>query len=410
MNNEAYLLSKIITEKSIGYALERGITDEWFSDTEGKNLYRFLHHHYSEYQECPSLEIIQSNFRNYTPLVVEDNIDYFIDKLVESRRKALIINTMIDASQSLETKKPDAHETALIKLQQGFVLLEQTGLGSTTDLEIRKAAKSAMEEYTTRKNNPGLLGLPTGFPTMDASTSGLQPGQLIVIVAPPKTGKSTLALQIAINCHLNGHKPMFMSFEMSNNEQKTRYYAMRARISHKRLMTGTLTDEEEQRYERIVNSIQTMKDDFWFTDSSSGLTVSAVASKIQSKNPDIIFIDGTYLMFDEVSGESNTPIAITQITRNLKRLALNIHKPLVISTQALSWKMKKGQVSADSIGYSSSFHQDADVIFGLQREDENVDDTRLLRVIASRNSGLSEVSLMWDWNTGAFREMDNNDL
>ena len=72
--------------------------------------------------------------------------------------------------------------------------------------------------------------------------------------------------------------------------------------------------------------------------------------------------------------------------------------------------MKKGQVSADSIGYSSSFHQDADVIFGLQREDENVDDTRLLRVIASRNSGLSEVSLMWDWNTGAFREMDNNDL
>jgi replicative DNA helicase len=175
-------------------------------------------------------------------------------------------------------------------------------------------------------------------------------------------------------------------------------------------MTGTLTLEEEQRYERIVTSIQVMNDDFWFTDSSSGLTVSAVASKIQGKNPDIVFIDGTYLMFDEVTGESNTPQAITQITRNLKRLAMKINKPVVISTQALSWKMKKGQVSADSIGYSSSFHQDADVIFGLQREDENVDDTRLLRVIASRNSGLSEVSLMWDWNTGAFREMDNNDL
>ena len=123
-----------------------------------------------------------------------------------------------------------------------------------------------------------------------------------------------------------------------------------------------------------------------------------------------MFIDGTYLMFDEITGESNTPQAITQITRSLKRLAMKINKPVVISTQALAWKMKKGQVSADSIGYSSSFHQDADVIFGLQREDENVDDTRLLRVIASRNSGLSEVSLMWDWNTGAFREMDNNDL
>ena len=72
--------------------------------------------------------------------------------------------------------------------------------------------------------------------------------------------------------------------------------------------------------------------------------------------------------------------------------------------------MKKGQVTADSIGYSSSFHQDADVIFGLQREDENVDDTRLLRVVASRNGGLSEVSLMWDWNTGYFREISDDDL
>ena len=410
MNNESYLLSKIVTEKRIGYVLERGVSDEWFSDTTDKNIYKFLQHHYTEYQEAPSLEIIQTNFRSYEPIEVVDSIDYFIDKLVEGRRKSLIINTMIDASQALETKRVDSHEDALLKLQQGFALLEQTGLGSTNDLEIRHAAKSAMEEYVNRKNSPGLLGLPTGFPTMDASTSGLQPGQLVVIVAPPKTGKSTLALQIAINCHLNGHKPMFMSFEMSNNEQKTRYYAMRARISHKRLMTGTLTDEEEQRYERIVTSIQTMNDDFWFTDSSGGLTVSAVASKIQGKNPDIVFIDGTYLMFDEITGESNTPQAITQITRSLKRLAMKINKPVVISTQALAWKMKKGQVSADSIGYSSSFHQDADVIFGLQREDENVDDTRLLRVIASRNSGLSEVSLMWDWNTGAFREMDNNDL
>jgi replicative DNA helicase len=131
---------------------------------------------------------------------------------------------------------------------------------------------------------------------------------------------------------------------------------------------------------------------------------------VQSKNPDIVFIDGTYLMIDEQSGESNTPQAITNITRSLKRLAQKINKPIVISTQALTWKMKKGQVTADSIGYSSSFHQDADVIFGLQREDELVDDTRLLRVVASRNGGLSEVSLMWDWNTGHFREISDDDL
>lgn len=408
MNNESKLLSQIIVDGKVGYVLERGITAEWFVEPSNKNLFTFVRDHYISYQQAPSLEVINDNFPQYQPEETQDTIDYFIDRVIEARRKSIIINTLMDATKELETKKD--HEAAFTILQRNLLLFEQSGLTSTNDIEIRKAAERALEEYEHRKNNPGLLGLPTGFPTMDKATSGLQPGQLIVIVAPPKTGKSTLAMQIAINCHLSGKTPMFMSFEMTNKEQETRYYAMRARLSHKRLMTGSLTPEEEQRYKLIVNSIQQMKDGFWLTDASEGLTVSAVASKIQSKNPDIVFIDGTYLMFDEVTGESNTPQAITQITRNLKRLALKINKPIVISTQALTWKMKGGKVTADAIGYSSSFHQDADVIFGLQREDENVDDTRLLRVVASRNSGLSEVSLLWDWNTGAFREMGNDDL
>jgi replicative DNA helicase len=203
---------------------------------------------------------------------------------------------------------------------------------------------------------------------------------------------------------------MFMSFEMSNTEQKNRYYSMRSKISYTRLMTGSLTDEEEARFLDKVKKIQDMEDRFYFVDSANGQTVSAVASKIQSKNPDIIFIDGTYLMIDEQTGESNTPQAITNITRSLKRLAQKVNRPIVISTQALAWKMKKGQVTTDSIGYSSSFHQDADVIFGLQRQEEASEDTRTLKVIASRNSGLSEVALTWDWNQGTFREMDENDL
>ena len=72
--------------------------------------------------------------------------------------------------------------------------------------------------------------------------------------------------------------------------------------------------------------------------------------------------------------------------------------------------MRKGNVTADSIGYSSSFFQDADVLFGLQREDEDIDDTRLLKVLASRNSGPMEVSMLWDWETGQFREISSDDI
>jgi replicative DNA helicase len=171
-----------------------------------------------------------------------------------------------------------------------------------------------------------------------------------------------------------------------------------------------LAPDEESRFYTTSRGIEAMNEELWFSGSAEGQTVSSVAAKIQAKKPDIVFIDGTYLMIDEQTGESNTPQAITNITRSLKRLAQKANIPIVISTQVLTWKMKGGNVSADAIGYSSSFHQDADVIFGLQRESENVDDTRLLRVVASRNGGLIDVTLIWDWETGQFRELEETDL
>lgn len=408
MNNQAKLLSKVIQERDLSFILENNIQESWFTDATDNKVFRFLRDHFNKYQECPSIEVVKDNFPTYELLNVEDSVYYLVDNIVEERRKQRVITTLTNAIESLE--KNHDHEGAIRSLELGLIKLEEEGLNRSNRVEITAAAKTAISEYEHRKNNPGLLGIPTGFPTMDEVTSGLQPGQLIVIIAPPKTGKSTLALQMAINAHMEGKVPMFYSFEMSNEEQKSRYYSMRARISHRRLMTGSLSADEESRYYSKIQSIQSMRDKFFLVDSSSGQTVSGISSVLQTANPDILFIDGTYLMIDEQTNEANTPQALTNITRSLKRLAQKSKKPIVITTQVLTWKMKKGSVSADAIGYSSSFHQDADVIFGLQREDEAVDDTRLLKVVASRNSGLKDVSLNWSWETGQFREMTAEDV
>jgi replicative DNA helicase len=408
MNIESSLLSKALSERNLTNLFERGVNETWFNDPSDKKLWNFVREHFFKYGECPSLDVVSSNFPTYKIVEVNDSIEYLMDSLLTARRKSSTIAMISNAIEAIEKDKD--HEAALIRLQSGLIKLEEDGLTTTSDVDITKDPLSRWNDYEHRKSNPGLLGIPTGFPTMDLATSGLQKGQLIVIVAPPKTGKSTLALQIAQNVHFAGKVPMFQSFEMSNSEQLTRYDAMRARVSHTRLITGTLTPEEETRYLSKLDSMSKMRDKFWLVDAASGSTVSGIASKIQVLQPDVVFIDGTYLMIDEQTGEANTPQALTNITRSLKRLAQRFQIPIVISTQVLNWKMRKGQVTADSIGYSSSFHQDADVIFGLQKEDEAIDDTRLLKVLASRNSGLTEVSMIWDWNSGQFREMEEDDL
>ena len=408
MNFESKLISKALSSRDLAPLFSRNVNEAWFVDPDNKKMWNLIRDHFFKYAECPSLEVINSNFPNYKLIDVQDSTDYLIDSMLTQRRKASTVGMISQAIESIE--KFEDHEGALVKLQSGLIRLEEDGLSSTSDIDITDDPMRRWEDYEYRKQNPGLLGIPTGFNTMDKATSGLQKGQLIVIVAPPKTGKSTLALQIAQNVHMHGAVPMFQSFEMSNTEQVSRYDAMRARVSHQRMMTGTLTPEEESRYKTKLKNMGDMTHKFWLVDSAAGSTVTGIACKIQVHHPNVVFIDGTYLMIDEQTGEANTPQALTNITRSLKRLAQKFQIPIVISTQVLNWKMRKGQVTADSIGYSSSFHQDADVIFGLQKQDENVDDTRLLKVLASRNSGLTQVDMLWDWDTGQFRELDENDL
>jgi replicative DNA helicase len=409
MNYENRLLNRALQQRDLTELFVRGVSATWFNNEDDKRVWSFVRDHHSKYGECPSTEVVTDNFPTYSLVQVDDTIDFLIDQVVQSRRVALINNSIRGAIEEIELRKD--HENAVTTLQRGLAKLEEDGLSSSSDLDVTAEALLRWEEYLERKNLPnGMRGIPTGFPSIDAATSGLQKGQLIVIVAPPKTGKSTLALQIAHNLHSKGSVPIFQSFEMSNQEQVTRYDAMRARISHHRLQTGTLNTDEESRYYTKLSSMEHIKHKFWLTDSGSAATVSGIANKVQMLQPDVLFIDGVYLMIDEQSGEANTPLALTNITRSLKRLAQRAQIPIVVSTQVLTWKMKKGQVTADSIGYSSSFFQDADVLFGLQREDEEVDDTRLLRVLASRNSGPMEVSLVWDWNTGEFREISGEDM
>jgi hypothetical protein len=230
----------------------------------------------------------------------------------------------------------------------------------------------------------------------------LQGGQLITFIAPPKTGKSQIGLRIAANVHNSGMVPMFQSFEMNNHEQRQRYMAMEAHVSSTRLRNGKLNDDEET---RILDLIEDLKDKqpFHFVDAVNGLTIDTLVAKAETLKPNIIFVDGVYLMLDQVTGEANTPQALTNITRGLKRVAQRLNIPIVISTQTLLWKMKGGKVSADSIGYSSSFFQDSDVILGLEPVEED-DEIRLLKVVQARNCPPSETSITWRWDTGCFHD------
>ena len=400
-DNEVRLLSRAVRTRDISVLLEAGVNDDWFFVDENKAVWRFIRQHWTKYQEVPTGVTVLDNFPTYRLLAVEDNIDYLLDQLIEYRKRQSTITVVQDASEAIASGD---HNAAIAVLGQGVAKLLDEGSRETTDIDLTLNATGRFDEYLNVKTRPnGLLGIATGFRTIDQATAGLQPGQLITIIAPPKTGKSVLALQVAVNVHNDGFVPLFQSFEMNNIEQQHRHDAMRSHIAHSRLIRGALTKEEEARYQKVLEDMEGMHK-FYLTDAVSAMTVTGLAAKIDKLRPDIVFVDGVYLMVDEITGEQNSPQALTNITRGLKQLAMAKKIPVVISTQVLLWKMKKRQVSADAIGYSSSFYQDSDVILGLQKQDEEDDTSRELRIVASRNCGPASSDLLWDWEEGKFEE------
>ena len=400
-DNEIRLLSRAIRTRDIAPILESGLQDDWFFIDENRQVWSFVRQHWTKYGEVPTAVTVKDNFPTYRLLAVDDSLEYLLDQLIDYRKRQKTIEVVQDAADAIANGD---HNAAIEAMGRGVSTIADEGVGQSTDVDLTKDPLGRFDEYLNIKTRPnGLLGIATGFKTIDQATAGLQPGQLITIIAPPKTGKSVLSLQVAVNVHKDGYVPLYQSFEMSNIEQQHRHDAMRAQIAHSRLIRGALTPEEEARYQKVLTEMSTMHK-FYLTDSVSAMTVTGLKSKIEKLKPDIVFVDGVYLMIDEATGESNTPQALTNITRNLKRLAQKENIPIVITTQVLLWKMKKRQVSADAIGYSSSFFQDSDVILGLQKQDEEDDTSRELRIVASRNCGPATSDLLWDWEDGRFEE------
>lgn len=399
---ELRLLSRAIRDRNILPLIEAGIKPAWFMNPEVREGYRWVLNHWTKYREVPTATSMKFENPQIPLLRVEDSLDYLLDKFLEFRKAVKIEDAVQDAIEAVQNRDFDA-ALQIMEERVGDIYKESsTGI---TDLHLHKDPSSRYDAYLLMENtHNGLLGLGTGFEKIDEATAGLQAGQLITVIAPPKTGKSMILLQTAINIHKSQHDVMFQSFEMSNAEQQTRHDAMRAGVSHNRMRRRTLTQSEKNDYETAMREMEQLPNAFTMTDAIQGMTVTAMAAKIDQIKPEVVFIDGVYLMQDEQTGESNTPQALTNITRSLKRLAQKTNIPIVISTQTLLWKMKGGKVTADAIGYSSSFFQDSDVILGLEPID-NEPELRTLKIVASRNCGPDEATLVWRWETGCFHDL-----
>ena len=248
------------------------------------------------------------------------------------------------------------------RLRQGFQSMDQL----ISDLLGR------VDEMS--KNPDDITGVPSGFSDFDEMTSGLQPGDLIVLAARPSMGKTALAINIAEHVAMGEGLPVAVfSMEMGASQLAIRMVGSIGRIDQGHLRTGKLSDEEWPRLNEAVERLQTVS---LFIDETPGLNPSelrANAKKLsrQCGKLGLIVVDYLQLMSTGSSDGDNRATELGEISRGLKMLAKELQCPIIALSQlnrGVETRTDKRPMMSD-LRESGAIEQDADVIMFIYRDD-----------------------------------------
>ena len=413
MDIQHALLSKVILEGSITTAVNARINTDFFTDDKYQRVWEYLIDHWRKYGTAPDEAVVKLAFPSYQWKPFPQPIDFFIDGLRQRRKKAILVDALQKSSGYLQASdEPDAIDLMAEMLQDALIRV-RLDTASTLDIDVTKALLEVETLLDERMLDPGFLrGISTGFDGIDYVTGGFQPEQFVVLIGLPKSLKSSTLLFMALHCHREAKVPLFIGFEMSNTEQMDRLLSMMSGVGLTKIMTGTLTVKEHRLVLQALKKVEAMRPFVMSVDLDSAMTVSGIQAKVMEYQPDVIFIDGAYLMMSEQPKvEQGSPQALTEIARALKRLAQNLRIPVVVTTQASITRSRGGTLNPYSAMYTQAWQQSADVLLGVERldpdEQTGTEVMIKLQVLNSRSGPRADTTVAWDWSKGRVAELVN---
>ncbi|EOT39140.1 replicative DNA helicase [Enterococcus columbae] len=220
--------------------------------------------------------------------------------------------------------------------------------------------------------NEEITGLPTGYPELDRMTAGLQKEELIILAARPAVGKTAFALNIAQNIGTRtGQTVAIFSLEMGAESLVNRMLCAEGTIEAAHLRTGQLSEEE---WRNLIMAMGSLSRTSIYIDDTPGIKVSEIRARCrrlaqEKGNLGLILID--YLQLIEGSGRESRQQEVSEISRQLKKLAKELKVPVIALSQlsrSVEQRQDKRPVLSD-IRESGSIEQDADIVAFLYRED-----------------------------------------
>jgi replicative DNA helicase len=214
--------------------------------------------------------------------------------------------------------------------------------------------------------------VPTGFTDLDNLLAGMRGGDLLILAARPGVGKTSLALNIAINAAKLGTAVAFFSLEMPSQQLVARVLAAEARVDNSRMRTGHLTESD---WHEIIQAQENLHRTTFSIDDSPDLSILELRAKArrQLRNVEsgkgLIVVDYLQLMSPSRRSERDRHLEVAEISRGLKILAKELGMPVLALSQLNRSVEARGnkRPQLSDLRESGSIEQDADVVMFIDR-------------------------------------------
>ena len=295
-----------------------------------------------------------SNIRGYAEIIRERSI----------MRKLVQVGSDI-AESAYSPKGRDAQKLLDESEAKVFEIADQGQRDSTGFSEINSILPQAMkkiEEIYGDDNIDGITGVPTGYSELDKLTSGLQPGELVILAGRPSMGKTALALNMAEYAAVDKKLPVaIFSMEMASMQLTMRLLGSVGKIDQHKMRTGEL---DEGDWEKLTHSLGVLNEAPIFIDEGAGLNSYEIRARSRR-------------LHRQLGGLGLIVIDYLQMSRSLKALAKELNVPVLALSQlnrSVESRPDKRPFMSD-LRESGAIEQDADVIMFIYRDDHYNEDS-----------------------------------
>jgi hypothetical protein len=367
-----------------------------------KAFERALDHH-NKYSELPTSDVIEGSMG----IVLSDPgncLDFFIDEVLNRKLHQDLSVGIEEAVEFLDQHDPKG---SLARIEKMMVDLRKERLAGSMVVSLPALGPKTVEYY--KRIKAGERGVQLPWESMNEATLGLWPEDLMLLVSRTGIGKTWATVIAARHAWVqdNSKRVLLATTEISKETVSHRFVALHNRLAYKELRSGKLDAFAE---DRMVRGVEAIKDaeGLYLVGGDFDFRVETLAAAIEEVHPDIVILDGAYLLKGE--GKTRTERA-AETFNDLKRLNKRTRVPMLTTTQFnrdVKSSTDKGakSVKLENISLTDVAGWNADLVFGMiQSEDMKADKRMGFKGLKVREGTSTEFESWWDLDAMNFSEI-----